>query len=122
MAEKETNLAAKMNIIPDPLRPERSHGAVIWFLADVVARFLCSRQTQAHVKNRIQFNGTLEKGKAVPVPQESIFEINPLYGSFLARDWKTPSDMVERHMLPRQTKRTEMGSGCRSGIFVVVMR
>lgn len=26
-------------------------------------------------------------------------------------DWKTPSPIVERQMLPRQTKSTEIGSG-----------
>jgi hypothetical protein len=33
----------------------------------------------------------------------------------LAMDWKTPSLMVERQMLPRQTKRTEIGSGIAGG-------
>lgn len=31
------------------------------------------------------------------------------YGPFLASDWKTPSAMVDRQMLPKQTNRTEMG-------------
>lgn len=26
-------------------------------------------------------------------------------------EWNTPSDIVERHMFPRQTKRTETGLG-----------
>jgi len=46
---------------------------------------------------------------AVPVPQESMLEIKSPYGPFLASDWKTPSAMVDRQMLPRQTNRTEMG-------------
>ena len=44
-----------------------------------------------------------------PVPQESILEISSPYGPFLASDWKTPSAMVDLQMLPRQTKRTEIG-------------
>lgn len=35
--------------------------------------------------------------------------IKSAYGLFLASDWKTPSAMVDRQMLPRQTNRTEMG-------------
>lgn len=33
-----------------------------------------------------------------------------LYGGFETRDLKTPSAIVERQMLPKQTKRTDIGS------------
>lgn len=46
---------------------------------------------------------------AVPVPQESMLAMRSAYGPFLASDWKTPSAMVDRQMLPKQTNRTEMG-------------
>jgi len=46
-----------------------------------------------------------------PVPHESIFETRFLYGSFFASDWKTPSAIVDRQMLPRHTKSTETWSG-----------
>ena len=44
-----------------------------------------------------------------PVPQESILEISSAYGPVLASDWKTPSAIVDLQILPRQTKRTEIG-------------
>ena len=48
-----------------------------------------------------------------PVPHESMFEMRGCAGLLVGRvmDWKTPSDIVERQMLPRQTKRTETGLG-----------
>lgn len=57
--------------------------------------------------------------KGIPVPQESILEIRPLYSGFLAIDWKTPSAIVERQMLPRQTKRTEIDSDILAGGYDV---
>jgi hypothetical protein len=44
------------------------------------------------------------------VPQESIFPMRPLYCGSLTMCRKMPSAMVERQMLPRQTKRTDTGS------------
>jgi hypothetical protein len=42
-----------------------------------------------------------------PVPQESMEEMRGCG----VRDWKTPWDIVERQMLPRQTKRIEVWRG-----------
>lgn len=47
---------------------------------------------------------------SAPVPQESILEILSLYCGCFAKSRNMPSAIVDRHMLPRQTKRTEMGS------------
>lgn len=48
-----------------------------------------------------------------PVPQESMFATRGCAGLplGLVKDWKTPSPIVERHIFPRQTKRTETGLG-----------
>lgn len=46
-----------------------------------------------------------------PVPHESIVPILPFHSGFCARCRKMPSAMVERQMLPKQTKRTDVGSG-----------
>jgi len=40
-----------------------------------------------------------------------------LYGGLRAMDWKMPSAMVDRQMLPRQTKRTEIWSGMLSCVL-----
>lgn len=93
-----------MGVVLDAFCPKRGHGAVIWLLVDVIARLF--RELDRCVRGLKE-----ESLKSSPVPQESIFETRPLYGSLFAMDWNTPSDMVERQMLPRQTKRTEMGSG-----------
>lgn len=47
----------------------------------------------------------------LPVPHESTLDTKPLYGGLPTMDWKTPSAIVDRQMLPRQTKRTDTWSG-----------
>lgn len=42
----------------------------------------------------------------LPVPHESITPTRSAYGSLRAIDWKMPSAIVDRQMLPRHTKRT----------------
>lgn len=67
------------------------------------------------------------------MPQESTFPIISLYGDSLIRDRKTPSAIVDRQMLPRQTKRTLVFSdmlasvvgsvgSVRGGVFDVVTK
>lgn len=46
----------------------------------------------------------------LPVPHESMVPMRSSYGGFLASDWNTPSAIVERQILPRQTKSTEIRS------------
>lgn len=55
------------------------------------------------------------------MPQESIREIRGCGEEVLKelRERKTPSAIVERQMLPRQTKRTETFLGLESGIVVL---
>jgi len=57
------------------------------------------------------------------VPQESILEIRGWAEGVLkaVRERKTPSAIVERQMLPRQTKRTETFLGEGSVIVVVLL-
>lgn len=45
------------------------------------------------------------------MPHESTLPIFPFISGCLAMFWKMPSAMVERQILPRQTNRTDMGSG-----------
>jgi hypothetical protein len=74
------------------------HGTVVWLFANVVG---------AWMQVRSKVSGESEGNKAAPVPHESILPTRSSYGCFLANDWNTPSAMVDRQMLPRQTKSTE---------------
>lgn len=58
----------------------------------------------------MEVNSNEGRTEHVPVPHESTLSTTLQYGEALSlvSDWKTPSAMVDRQMLPRQTKRTDI--------------
>lgn len=104
----EAYLASGVDIIGYSVLSERLHRSVVGAFANVVGAWE-SNGVSIDIRTKEQ-KAVWGSGKGVPVPHESIFAIRPLYSGFLAIDWKTPSAIVERQMLPRQTKRTEIWS------------
>lgn len=95
-----------MDVIGYSVLLEGFHGSVVGAFADVVGTLGREQKLAWNNGQNDEIHSPL--GKGVPVPHESIFTIRPLYSGFFAIDWKTPSAIVERQMLPRQTKRTEI--------------
>ena len=110
----EAYLARGVHVVGYSVLLERLHRAVVGAFTDVVGAW----KGRALISTRQEHNTARElgSGKDIPVPHESILETRPLYSGFLAIDWKTPSAIVERQMLPRQTKRTEIWSDILAGI------
>lgn len=100
-----THAPAVVHVVVYSVRTECRHGSVVGRVAYVVARY--PRNEPLVVQEMQRMVGW----RLVPVPQESILMSNCLYGSLSARDRKTPSAIVLRQILPRQTKSTDTDSG-----------
>lgn len=70
-------LTGCVHVVRYPVLLEGGHGPIVWFFSDVV------RAYSDHQKLGRWRDGL---GVDLPVPHESMFDINPLYGACFASD------------------------------------